>query len=664
MLRIYGINIDLNRDERLSTQALKLLKDFYLEKGETSPQEAFARAAVAYSAGDKELAQRIYDYVSKGWFMYSSPVLSNAPLEGDKWKGLPISCFLSYVPDTVEGLIGHHAETAWLSVKGGGVGGHWSDVRGITEKSSGVLPMLKVSDSQMTSYKQGKTRKGSYAAYLDISHPDIIEFINFKVPTGGDTNRKCFNLFNAVNLTDEFMRCVELGLDWNLICPSTGDVTDTVKARDLWERILDARFRTGSPYMNFIDTANRALPEYQKEMGLKIHGSNLCNEIHLATDDERTAVCCLSSVNIEAYDEWEDSTIIEDLVTFLDNVLDVFIENAPDSMSKAKYSAIRERSIGIGAMGFHGYLMKENIAWESKAASDTNRRIFGEMNEKATTQTKYLGRVKGVAPDAKGYGVRNAHIFAIAPNANSSILCNCTASIEPLKANVYVHRTRAGADVVKNQYLGPVLAMYGMDNEDTWESIMDNDGSVQHLDFLADHDKAVFKTSFELDQNWVVEHSAQRQEFICQGQSVNLFFPAGSSKSYVNEVHLKAFREGLKGLYYLRTTAGRTADKVGQGVERNALQDEGKTIVYGRPGCPYCDQAKNLLKLKGIEFEYIDLEEEGKTAAQVTGRKDVKTVPQIYIAGEYIGGYQELEKYFNTKTITQEDDDDCLNCQG
>jgi ribonucleoside-diphosphate reductase alpha chain len=666
VLTIYGINIDLARDNRLSGQALKLLKDFYLEKGETSPQEAFARAAVGYCDGDFALAQRIYDYVSKGWFMYSSPVLSNAPLPGDSFNGLPISCFLSYVPDSVDGLISHHAETAWLSVKGGGVGGHWSDVRGITEKSSGVIPMMKVSDAQMTSYKQGKTRKGSYAAYLDISHPDIIEFINFKVPTGGDQNRKCFNLFNAVNLTDEFMSAVKKGLDWELVCPNKGVVTDTVKARDLWERILDARFRTGSPYMNFIDTANKALPEYQKALGLKINGSNLCNEIHLATDDDRTAVCCLSSVNIEAYDDWKDTTIIADLVTFLDNVLDVFIEHAPDAMNRAKYSASRERSIGIGAMGFHGYLMKQNVAWESEMASDINTKIFKDMHGKATEQTRFLGRTKGVAPDAAGYGVRNAHLFAIAPNANSSILCNCTASIEPLKANVYVHRTRAGADVVKNQYLGPVLAQYDMNNEDTWETIMDNDGSVQHLDFLSDHHKAVFKTSFELDQNWVVEHSGQRQPFICQGQSVNLFFPSGSEKKYVNQVHLKAFDVGLKGLYYLRTTAGRTADKVGQSVERNALKDEKRNIVYGKSNCPYCDKAKMLLKIKGVEYDYIDLEEIDKTAAQVTGRKDVRTVPQVYLDGNYIGGYHELEKYFDQGggVINEQDDDDCLNCQG
>lgn len=660
-MNVYGIDIDLSKDKRLSDQSFKLLRDYYMIEGESSPQEAFARAAVAYCDRDLGLAQRIYDYVSKGWFMYSSPVLSNAPKPDGEWVGLPISCFLSYVPDTVKGLIGHHAETAWLSIKGGGVGGHWSDVRGITDKSPGVLPMMKVSDGQMTAYKQGKTRKGSYAAYLDISHPDIIEFINFKVPTGGDANRKCFNLFNAVNLSDEFMEAVKTGKDWNLVCPSKGTIVETVKARDLWQRVLEARFRTGSPYLNFIDTANRDLPIFQKNLGLKINGSNLCNEIHLPTDSNRTAVCCLSSVNLEAFDDWKDTHMMEDLVTFLDNVLDVFISNAPDDMSKAVYSATRERSIGIGAMGFHGYLMKNDIAWESWQATSANHSMFKHMNEKAKEQTKKLASLRGEAPDAKGYGVRNAHLFAIAPNANSSILCNSTASIEPLKANVYVHRTRAGADVVKNQYLGPVLEQYGKNNEDTWASIMDHDGSVQHLDFLSEHHKSVFKTSFELDQMWVVEHAAKRQEFICQGQSVNLFFPAGADKPYVNKVHIKAWQSGLKGLYYLRTTAGRTADKVGQAVERVALKSDESTTVYGTDDCPFCTKAKDLLSSLDIDFEYVNLKEIGKTAAEVTGRP-VTTVPQIYLKGEYVGGYKELEAL--VLSANDSEDDECISCQG
>lgn len=577
--KAYGINIDLERDGRLSEQALKLLKDFYMAEGEESPQEAYARASVAYSAGDLNLAQRIYDYVSKGWFMFSSPILSNAPKPNEEHKALPISCFLGYVPDTVEGLIEHHAETAWLSVKGGGVGGHWSDVRGITKKSVGVIPMLKVTDAQMTAYKQGKTRKGSYAAYLDISHPDIVEFIQFKTPTGGDINRKCFNLFNAVNITDEFMEAVAVDGAWNLRAPETGDVVETVRARELWQRILEARFRTGSPYINFIDTANKSLPDYQKKLGLKINGSNLCNEIHLATDDERTAVCCLSSVNLETYDEWKESSLVADLVTFLDNVLSEFIAHAPEELDKARYSAYRERSIGIGAMGFHGYLQSKNIAWESWEATSENYKIFKDIKSQAESQTYVLAEERGECPDGKGFGVRNAHLLAIAPNANSSIICDCSASIEPIKANVYTHRTRAGAHFVKNKYLDRLLTEYEQNNEETWARILKDDGSVQNLEFLTEHDKNVFKTAFELNQGWVVEHAAKRQDFICQGQSVNLFFPSGSDKGYVNKVHLKAYKEGLKGLYYLRTTAGKTADKVGSQVQRDALKDyEGQAL--------------------------------------------------------------------------------------
>ena len=569
----YGIKVNFHKDTLLSSQAFTLLKDFYLAKFEASPQEAYARASVAYSAGDMELAQRIYDYVSNGWFMFSSPILSNAPKPGEEHKALPISCFLSYVGDSLEGLIGHHAETAWLSVKGGGVGGHWSDVRGVTEKSVGVMPMLKVTDGQMTAYKQGKTRKGSYAGYLDVSHPDIIEFINFKLPTGGDINRKCFNLFNAVNIPNAFMDAVREGRDWELKCPSTGETVDTQNARKIWQKLLEVRFKTGSPYLNFIDTANKAMPEFQKKLGLKIHGSNLCNEIHLATDEERTAVCCLSSVNLEKFDEWKDTPMVADLVTFLDNVLEEFIVHAPEELDKARYSAYRERSIGIGAMGFHGYLQSKSIAWESWEATSANYTMFKYIKSQAQAQTYKLAEERGECPDGKGYGVRNAHLLAIAPNANSSILCGCSASIEPVKSNMYVHRTRAGAHVVKNQKLERVLTEYEQNTEEVWDSILANDGSVQHLEFLTEHDKNVFKTAFELDQLWVVEHAAKRQEFICQGQSVNVFFPAGADKSHVNQVHLKAYVAGLKGLYYLRTAAGKTGDKVGTKVIRNALKD-------------------------------------------------------------------------------------------
>jgi len=573
VVKYKGINIDLDRDNSLSEQAMSLLKDYYMLDSELYAQQAFARAAVAYCEGDYDFAQRIYDYASKRWFMFASPVLSNAPADSDEPKGLPISCFLSYVGDNLNSLISHNAEVAWLSVKGGGVGGHWADVRPVSDKAPGVIPFLKVVDSQMTAYKQGKTRKGSYAAYLDVSHPEIIEFINFKVPTGGDANRKCFNLFNAVNITDDFMEAVQHGNIWELRCPDSGAIRSTIQARELWQRILEARFRTGSPYLNFIDTANRGLPDSQRALGLSIRGSNLCNEIHLATSEERTAVCCLSSVNLEKWDEWRDTRMVQDLVRLLDNVLKFFIRYAPEELEKAKFSAYMERSIGLGAMGFHGYLQNKGIAWESWQAASENYQMFKKIKEDAVESTCELAEERGEAPDMAGTGRRNAHLLAIAPNANSSIICGCSASIEPIKSNAYTHRTRAGAHLVKNKALEEVLDAHGENTESTWKSIIASEGSVQHLEFLSEQDRQVFKTAFELDQTWVVEHSAKRQEFICQGQSVNLFFPAGSPKPYVNSVHIKAWKEGLKGLYYLRTNAGVSADKVGASVERNALKD-------------------------------------------------------------------------------------------
>lgn len=566
-----NLKVDYSRNSDFSEQALTLLKDYYCLPDE-DPQDALARASLAYCEGDLDFAQRIYDYASKRWFMFASPVLSNAPAAGTEPRGLPISCFLTYIPDTLPGLIDHNSELSWLSVKGGGVGGHWSDVRGISEKSPGPIPFMKVVDSQMTAYKQGKTRKGSYAAYLDVSHPDIVEFINFKVPTGGDSNRKCFNLFNAVNISDKFMAAVESGGEWELVDPASGKVREIVKARELWQRILEARFRTGSPYINFIDEANRQLNPAQKKLGLKVNGSNLCNEIHLATDNERTAVCCLSSVNLETYDEWKDTSMVADLVRLLDNVISFFIKHAPDEIAKARFSAWRERSIGLGAMGFHGYLQARGIPWESIMARVHNTMLFKDIKEKAVAESIRLALQKGEPLDLKGTGMRNAHLLAIAPNANSSIICGCSPSIEPLKSNAFTHRTRAGAHLVKNKWLEAVLENLGMNTQEVWSSVIANEGSIQQLDLPVEI-KDTFKTAFELDQTWVVDHAGDRQEFICQGQSVNLFFPAGSPKSYVNAVHLRAWKRKLKGLYYLRTNAGVEADKVGLRVERVALQD-------------------------------------------------------------------------------------------
>lgn len=573
------VKIDLSRDSLLTEQGYKLVKDYYLKGDEQSPQEAFARAAECFSGGDDELAQRIYDYASNQYFMFSSPILSNAVNSGDSVKGLPISCFLSFVSDSLDGLIGHEAETKWLSIKGGGVGGHWSAVRSVSDKAPGPIPFVHSVDAAITAYKQGKTRKGAYAAYLDVSHPDVVEFLNIRVPTGGDINRKCFNIHNAINLTDDFMQAVIAGDNWNLIDPDTKQVKKTVKAREIWQRILETRARTGEPYLNFIDTANKKLNPYQKKKGLTIKGSNLCNEIHLVTDEDRTAVCCLSSVNLEKYDEWKDTTLIEDLVTFLDNVLTFFIQYAPKEMDKARYSAMMERSIGIGAMGWHGYLQSQGIPFESALAVSATHRIFSNMFKKATEQTRRLAEERGEPYDIKGSGARNAHLFAIAPNANSSIICNCSPSIEPISSNSFTHRTRVGSHLIRNRHLAETLNKYEMNTQDVWDSIVQNRGSVQHLDFLDDYEKDVFKTFEEIDQMWIIEQASARQQYLCQGQSVNLRFPANCDRAYVNRVHLEAWRKGLKGLYYYRTSSGADVDKVSVQVDRkplsSLLEDEG-----------------------------------------------------------------------------------------
>lgn len=582
-----GITIDARKDRLLSEQAFKLLKDYYCRKDEKTPQEAFARAAVAYSYGDMELAQRIYDGASKGWFMFSSPILSNAPLPDQKAKALPISCFLSYVPDTLEGLIDHTSELRWLSVKGGGVGGHWSDVRSISDIAPGPLPFLHTVDADMTAYRQGTTRKGSYAAYMDADHPDIVEFIQMRVPTG-DVNRKNLNLHHAVNLSDEFMEAVRDNGIWHLKDPNSEEVRDTMPARKLWEMLLETRYRTGEPYLNFIDTANRALPEAQKQLGLKIHGSNLCNEIHLATSDDRTAVCCLSSLNLERYDEWKDAGIVGDLIRFLDNVLQYFIDNAPDTISRAKYSAERERSLGLGAMGYHSYLQKHRIAFESEEALDLNKEMFKSIQEMAIQESEILAKERGEAPDMKGWGVRNAHLLAIAPNANSSLIGGTSPSIEPWKANAFTSRTRAGSHLTKNAYLVEVLEELNHNDEKTWSSIITNGGSVQHFDWMPDNLKAVFKTAIEIDQNWVVKQGGDRQKYLCQGQSLNIYFPAGATKQYLHKVHFNAWVYGGKGLYYLRTESSNRAENVAQKIKRDKLIEFTDTTQENDDECVAC----------------------------------------------------------------------------
>ena len=568
----FYVNGEGMSDFRFSDHAESLLKKYYMKTGEVNPQVAFKRASHFY-AKNGELANRIYEYACKGWFMFSSPILSNA-----ETRGLPISCFLSFVPDSVEGLISHTQELRWMSVKGGGVGGHWSSVRSVSDKSPGPIPFLKTVDSDMVAYRQGSTRKGSYAAYLDISHPDVIEFMSMRLPTGGDTNRKCFNLNNALNVTDEFMEAVYSGEKWDLIDPSDSSVRESIDARELWQRILKVRFKTGEPYLNFIDEANRHLPQSLKDKGLKIHGSNLCNEIHLPTSEDRSAVCCLSSLNLEFFDDWKNTSIVEDLIEFLDDVLQYFIDNAPAELSRAIRSAKAERSLGLGTMGFHSYLQKNGLPFESIFAVSANRKIYSTIKEKAVQATERLAQERGEYEDGVGSGRRNSHLLAIAPNANSAIILNTSPSIEPWKSNAFTYRTRAGSFLQFNKHLEAVLLRKPQASEEGWldkvkQDIILNEGSVQHLDFLTQLEKDTFKTAFEIDQMWVVEHAGVRQEWICQGQSVNLFFPSGSDVNYVNAVHLSAFKKKLKGLYYLRTNAGVVADKVSSKVERKALKD-------------------------------------------------------------------------------------------
>ena len=589
-----SVKIDFSKDKLLDEFALATLKDRYMVGDETSPQEAFARAAMAF-ADDKDHAQRLYDYVSKLWFMFATPVLSN----GGTRRGLPISCFLNYVDDSREGITDHFVENAFLSSFGGGIGGTWSDVRSMGSKTSkgsestGVIPFVKVVDSEMLAFSQGVTRRGSYAGYLHMSHPEIEEFLDVRKPTGGDVNRKCTNLHHAVVVPDTFMELIhraskeqDFSDDWDLIDPHSGEVRKTVSARALWVKILQNRIETGEPYLMFEDAVQHALPDFQKRKGLKVHHSNLCSEITLATDEERTAVCCLSSVNLEYYDEWKEvPSFIPDLVRMLDNVLTYFIDNAPSQLEKAKFSAYRERSIGLGAMGFHAYLQKNNIPFESGLAGGTNLEMFNYIKSQADTTTRKLAQERGACPDDDSASVRNAHLLAIAPNASSSIICgNTSPSIEPYRANAYTQKTKSGSNLVKNKYLDALIKEKISDSkeyENVWKSIVANRGSVQHLDILDDWTKDVFKTAVEINQSWIIEHASQRQPFICQSQSVNLFFPPDVNKADLHNVHMLAWAKNLKTLYYLRSEAISRADNVTSQAKRE--------IIFEQSDCLSCE---------------------------------------------------------------------------
>ena len=576
------INIDTTKDNLLPRNAVDILKDRYLLPTENSPQEAFARACV-YFADDKAHAERLYKYVSNLWFMFASPLLSNGGTE----RGLPISCFLNYVPDSREGLAAHYTENIWLSSMGGGIGGYWGHIRSQGQstskgnKTTGVIPFMHVVDSQMVAFNQGATRRGSYASYMDISHPEIMEFIDMRKPAGGDINRKNLNLHHAVIVPDKFMWAVEKDEDWALIDPNSKDKVKIVKARSIWIKILEARVSTGEPYIMFIDTVNRALPKELKAKGLKVHHSNLCSEITLPTNEERTAVCCLSSVNLEYFDEWEkEELFIEDLMRMLDNTLTKFIKGAPLTMKKAIISAESERSVGLGAMGFHSYLQRNGIALQSPLAMGPNMKIFNHIKKKCDAVNLKLGKERGEAPDLKGTGKRFAHMIAIAPNASSSIICgNTSPSIEPLRANAFTQKTLSGSFLIKNKYLKKLLKEKGKNTKDVWKIIISSKGSVESLDFLNVQERNIFKTAIEIDQAWLVDLASERQKYICQSQSLNLFFPPDVNVRRLNNVHKRAWYKKLKTLYYCRSEAIKRAENISIKIERKVREDHDDCVM-------------------------------------------------------------------------------------
>ena len=589
-----GLQIDLEKDKLFDELGIKRLRESYMKDDEISPQHRFAYVSTMFGS-NQEHAQRLYNYASNHWLSYSTPILSF----GRSKRGLPISCFLNFIEDTAEGLVDNLSETNWLSMLGGGVGIGFG-IRSADDKSTGVMPHLKIYDSSSLAYRQGSTRRGSYAAYLDISHPDIIPFLEMRKPTG-DPNVRCLNLHHGINITDDFMQIIENCMidsdandDWELKDPHTGEVREVVSAKHLWQMIIELRMQTGEPYLHFIDTSNRHLPDFLKDKGLKINQSNLCSEIILPTNEKRTAVCCLSSLNLEYFDDWKnDTNFLRDVAEMLDNVLQYFIDNAPDSISRARYSAERERSIGVGALGFHAYLQRNRVAFEGVMAKVANNRIFKHIKEGLDIANLELGKERGEAPDAVGTGRRFSHTCAIAPNASSSIIMgNTSPSIEPYRANAYRQDTLSGAFLNKNKYLDRIikgLTQTEDEYNDIWSSIIANDGSVQHLNILDDLNKDVFKTSMELDQRWVVELAADRQNYIDQSQSLNLFFRPDANIKYVHAIHFMAWKKGVKTLYYCRSEKIGKADKVSKKIEREVIKELDMTQIAQGHDCIACE---------------------------------------------------------------------------
>ncbi|BAK83103.1 ribonucleotide-diphosphate reductase alpha subunit [Komagataeibacter medellinensis NBRC 3288] len=576
----HPVRVDRSRDALLTAFGKATLDNRYLMPGE-SYQDLFGRVASYYGA-DAAHAQRLYDYISRHWFMPATPVLSN----GGTTRGLPISCFLNEANDSLRGIVDLWNENVWLASKGGGIGSYWGNLRSIGEnvgrngKTSGVIPFIRVMDSLTLAISQGSLRRGSAAVYLPVWHPEIEEFIELRRPTGGDPNRKALNLHHGVLVSDAFMRAVADDDEWALLSPKDNTVIRKVSARGLWIRILTARMEQGEPYIIFSDHVNNARPEHHKLAGLEVKTSNLCAEITLPTGmdqhgRERTAVCCLSSLNLETWEEWKDNPqFIEDVMLFLDNVLQDFIDRAPDDMERARYAAMRERSVGLGVMGFHSFLQANNVPFESVVAKSWNRKIFKHIRAQADAASRKLAEVRGPCPDAADYGVmeRFSNKMAIAPTASISIIAgNASPGIEPIAANVFLQKTLSGSFTVRNRHLDRLLTERGQNTSEVWSSITLNKGSVQHLDFLTQQEKDVFKTAFELDQRWVIEHAADRAPFICQAQSINIFLPANVHKRDLHQIHYMAWKRGVKSLYYCRSLSIQRADAVSDGQEKRDM---------------------------------------------------------------------------------------------
>ena len=591
-----GITINPERDNLFDQLGIARLKESYMMDNELSPQERFAFVSKTFSSNN-EHAQRLYEYASRHWLSYSTPILSY----GRSKRGLPISCYLNYIEDTAEGLVNNLSETNWLSMYGGGVGIGFG-IRSADEKSTGMMPHLKMYDASSLAYRQGKTRRGSYAAYLDIDHPDILLFLEMRKPTG-DQNFRCLNLHHGINVSHKFMKLIEecmtdpnIDDTWHLKDPHTKEVKETISARDMWQRILEMRMQTGEPYLHFIDTSNEKLPVWLKQQGLQINQSNLCSEIILPTNKERTAVCCLSSLNLEYFDEWsKEKGFLKDVLEMLDNVLTMFINEAPDSIERARYSAMRERSVGVGALGFHAYLQKKGVPFESAMAKSSNIRIFKHIRSGLDLANRELGSERGSAPDAFGTGLRCSHVMAIAPNASSSIIMgNTSPSIEPWRANAYRQDTLSGAFLNKNKFLDKLIEKKCQDNENLnydriWSSIIANDGSVQHLRCLTDEEKDLYKTAMEIDQRWVIEHAADRQEYIDQSQSLNVFFRPDANITYLHAVHFLAWKKGVKTMYYCRSEKIGKADKVSRKIEREIIKEIDIESLASGEECLACE---------------------------------------------------------------------------